>query len=142
MCYLSCDVHVFEPALRAEVFVEEAGGDAFSCVCVDVDEPADDCVDDDDEDDIVPPGEVEYAFVGVDVGEEVSEGGEEDGGCESVVFHGVVSSDEDVGVDAEVVAGSAGVAEGEGGEVDVAVGVGADQVEEVAPAAAFVAGGA
>ena len=87
----------------------------------------------------MPPGEIGYSLVGIDVGEEVAESCQEDRCHESVVFHRVVGGNELVGVEAEIVAISAGVAEGNAGKVDVAVAVSSDQVEEISTAAALLA---
>ena len=131
-----------EPAttLPQCVLGQVAGEDALCCVGRDIDEPADSCEGDDDEDDVFPPVEAVDSLVDVDGSEDVHEGGQEDRCQKFIVFHGVEPSDEVVlGKSAVLVAFGACIAEGHACQIDVAVGVGSDVAEE-AGAAAFVTG--
>ena len=123
------------------VFGQETGADAFSGVCADIDEPADDSVGNDNEDHVLPPVEVDHSLVDINWAQNIEQSHQKCWSHKPVVFHGVESAHKLVsGVDADVVALAGRVAEGFTWKVDVAVGIGSDEVEEEA-AAAFVFAG-
>ena len=115
--------------LSEVVLSEEASGDTFSGIGVNLDKPADDSVDDEDKNDVMPPIEARQSAVDVDMSEEVAEGSQPNASYEPVVFHRVVTADEGVAVEVDAVAFPCGVAERQAGKSNVAVGVSAYQAE-------------
>lgn len=94
------------------VLSEETSRDTLSSIRVNLDEPADDDIDDNHQDNIVPPGEACQSTVDKDMSQKISESSQENRSHKVVVFHGVVASHKGITVQADAVALPRRVAEG------------------------------
>ena len=131
--------HISVVWVAKSIFDEVAGEDTFSCIGIDIDEPADDGIGDDHQDHILPPEEAVDSLVDVDGAQDVHQGCQEDWSQEFVVFHRVEESHKVVfSKSASLVALSASITERSACQVDVGVGISSDITEETSTTA-FVA---
>lgn len=122
------------------VLSEETSGNTLSSIRGNLDKPADDDIDDNHQDNIVPPGEARQSAVDIDMSQKISESSQENWSHEVVVFHGVVASHKRIAVKADAVALPGRVAEGKTWKSDVTVGVSTDQTEANVKESLVVAG--
>jgi hypothetical protein len=91
-------LHFLNITLGVSILLQETCQYSLSSVSSDVNEPGDHTVDYHHQDYVVPPSKVLHSQVREDLAQEVSEGGQEDSGCEPVVFNGVVEAHEELAV--------------------------------------------
>lgn len=131
-------MHVAEVSIFEFSFDQEGCLNTFGSIGMNINEPSDDHVDDDDEDGIVPEVREPDSFSDDEPGHKKDSSNTEDVSSKSVVLHGRVGSNECWASFVDFFALSCSIAERNAGHVDVRISVSPDEIEEASAAAASI----